>query len=175
MKTNIPLTRLNKLNEVDNSETTPYFKYYLGQCEFADLLPVQQKRFERLRTIWSLAVSGSNTTAIKRHIHKHYGIEDRQIAHDIKLAFQLHGELSRVDKDGRRAASIEYFDKLSKAAFKAEDFAAAAKAREAADKLAGLHTTEELGFTPEDFVKPTKRTYVIKSAQPIDIDYEDVA
>lgn len=119
MKTNIPLTRLNKLNELESTETLPYVRYYLGQCEWSDLLAVQQKRFERLRTIWSLACSGSNNVAIKKHIHKHFGIEDRQIAHDIKLAFQLHGELSRVDKDGRRAASIEYFDKLSKAAFKA--------------------------------------------------------
>jgi len=174
MKTNIPLTRLNKLNEIESTDTLPYVRYYLGQCEWSELLPVQQKRFERLRTIWSLACSGSNNPAIQRHIHKHYGIEARQIAHDIKLAFQLHGELSRVDKDGRRAASSEYFDKLSKAAFKAEDYAAAAKAREAADKLAGLHSTEELGFTPEDFERPTKRTYVVKSAQPIDTDYEEV-
>lgn len=174
MKTNIPLTRLNKLTDSEPSETLPYFKYYLGQCAFDELLPVQQKRLERLKTIWSLACSGSNNIQIQTQIRIKYGIEARQIAYDIKLAYQLHGELSKVDKAGRRVASIEYFDKISKAALKAEDYAAATKAREAADKLAGLHQDEEYTFTPEDFVKPTKRTYVIKSAQPIDTDYEDI-
>lgn len=174
MKTNIPLTRLNKLTDSEPSETLPYFRYYLGQVEFSELLPVQQKRLERLKTIWSLACSGATKHQIQKHIAKGYGIEDRQIAYDIKLSYQIHGELSKVDKDGRRVASIEYFDKISKAAFKDKEYAAATKAREAADTLAKLHKEEEYTFTPEDFVKPTKRVYEVKSAQPIDIDYEDV-
>ncbi|UBM58235.1 hypothetical protein LAG90_15635 [Marinilongibacter aquaticus] len=148
--------RIQRLLKIDDSELTVYFKYYLNEIDFEDLLPSKQEKLQRFQKIWSMMCMGRTKEMIVNIIKKDHGIEQRQAEIDYRFTQKLYGKLNTVEVDGRRAASREYFDMLSQLALKDKQYIVAVSAREKADDLAGLHKEEKEGFDPAKFDNPSK-------------------
>lgn len=154
--------QLKKLLNIDDSELDPYFKWYLNEISYDQLTTLQQEKLERYNKIWSWYCMGRTKTSIISAIKKDYEIEARQAEYDLAASIKLHGPLNKVDQDGRRNASIEFHDMVAQLALKDKNLEVALKARKEADTLAGVYKDEEIGWTPEDFEKPTKEVWMIQ-------------
>ncbi len=156
----LTMGRLKRLLKIDETKLDVYLQYYAGELELESFTPTQLEMLERYRKAWSLMSMGRPMQMVLSQLMREFQVEERQARYLIEESKIIHGELDRVDKDGRRAASIAYFDMISSQAFMDRNFEMAIKAREQADKLAKLHETDETGWSAEDFVKPAKFIFV---------------
>lgn len=153
---------IKRLLKIEESDLEPYFKYYLGEVEFEELLPEQQEKLERFKKAWSWYVMGRTKQMIIDALKKDYNIKDRQAEYDLTASIFIHGRKEPVDKDGRRVASAEYFDLLSQLSTKEKKYDWAIVAREKADNCLQIHEKEKEGMNPDDFLKPAKIIFITK-------------
>lgn len=152
--------RAKRLLKVDETKLDVYLQYYANELELEQMTAVQIEMLERYRKAWALVCLGRTQVMILGQLMKDYQIEERQARYILEESKMIHGQLDKVDKDGRRMASIAYYDLLANLAHQDKDYEAAANIREKADKLAKLHETEEQGWNPDDFKKPAKFIFV---------------
>lgn len=155
-------TQLKKLLNIKEKELEPYFKFYLGESTYDQLTSTQQEKLERYRKVWSWYCMGRTKSSILTAISRDYDVEIRQAEYDLSASIMIHGPLNQVDTDGRKNASIEYYDMLAQLALKDKNLEIALKARKEADTLAGVNKTEEPGWSPEDFNKPVKQVWQVQ-------------
>lgn len=152
--------RAKRLLKIDENKLDIYLQYYANEVDLEAMTAVQVEMLERYRKAWSLVCLGRTQSMILSQIMKDYRVEERQARYILEESKMIHGQLDQVDKDGRRMASIAYYDLLANMALQERDFEAAANIREKADKLAKLHESDEQGWNPDDFKKPAKFIFV---------------
>lgn len=168
--------QLKKILKIEESELDIYYSYYLNEVKFEDLTSMQQEKLERFRKAWSWYSQGRTKEMIVAALIKDYKIEARQAEYDFKASIMIHGPKDEVDKDGRRVASVNYFDMISQMALADKNFHVATIAREKADDAAGLNDKENEGLNPLDFMKPAKIVFIAnfepgtRSPQTIELD-----
>jgi hypothetical protein len=153
---------LKRLLKVPDADLDVFFSYYMGEIEVEQMSSDQQEKLVRYIKAWSWYSLGRTRQMIVDGLMKDHDIQKRQAEYDFAASVAIHGKKDQVDKDGRRAASIEYLDLLSQLAMKEKRFDWAQSCRKEADLLMGIYDTEADGFDPEDFVKPSKIVFVTK-------------
>lgn len=159
-KTKLKSRMVQKFLKIEESDIDVYYRFYLNEIAYTDLTKMQQEKLERYRKAWSWYSQGRTKEMIISALTKDYDIEARQAEYDYNTSIKIHGAKDIVDKDGRRVASMHYFDMLSQMALADKNFHAATIAREKADDAAGLNDTELEGINPLDFMKPSKIMFV---------------
>jgi hypothetical protein len=154
--------RIKRLLKVKPADIEIYLRFYLNEISADELTDTQQEKLERFRKVWSYYTMGRTQSMIISALKKDYNIEERQAKYDIASSIAIHGKISQVDKDGRTAASIEYFDMLSQLALKEKQYLVSMSAREKADQLAELHIKDVEGQDPKKFMRPTKMVWNIQ-------------
>lgn len=149
-----------RLLKIDASKLDPYLQYYAGDLQLTDMSDTQVTMLERYRKAWALVCLGRTQQMILGQLMRDYQLEERQARYILEESKMIHGQLDQVDKDGRKMASIAYYDLLANLAHQAQDYEGAAKIREKADTLAGLHDPDEVGWNPDDFKKATKIVFI---------------
>jgi hypothetical protein len=161
MKKRKTLGKVKSLLKEKDGDLDIYFKYYLGEVRFEDLSPLAKIKLERYNKAWSWYCMGRTKPMIIAGLKADYDIESRQAEYDFAVCIRLFGHLDQVDKDGRRVASVQYYDMLSLLAVKEKQYDVAVKARKEADILSGVYDNEDEGWGPEEWKKPTKVVYVV--------------
>ena len=154
--------RIKRLLKVKPKEIEIYLRYYLNEIEWETLTELQAEKLERYQKIWSFYAMGRTQSMIISAVMKDYEIQERQAKYDLATSIAIYGKLSQVDKDGRTAASIEYYDMLSQLALKDKQYLVSISARAKADELAELHVKDTEGHDPEKFMRPTKMVWNVQ-------------
>jgi tetratricopeptide (TPR) repeat protein len=162
MKKKLMLGQLKKGLKIDNIELEVFLKYYLQEIKHEDLTSMQQEKLERYKKSWAMYSEGKTKDNILSTLELDYKIEYRQAQVDFATAIKLFGPIDTVDKDGRRLASMHFFDMLADLAKQEKNYEAAIKAKEAANKLSGIYEVETEGWDPRLWLKPSKTIYVTK-------------
>jgi hypothetical protein len=154
--------RIKRLLKVKPKDIEIYLRFYLNEVEEEDLTEQQRDKLVRFKKVWSYYAMGRTQSMIISALMKDHGIEERQARYDIASSVAIHGRINQVDKDGRTAASIEYFDMLSQLALKDKQYIVAMSARDKADQLAELHIKEADGHDPKNFERPSKMVWNVQ-------------
>ena len=152
--------RLKRALRIDENKLDAYLKYYNGEIETEDLTAVQLDMLEKYRKAWSWYCLGRTEEMVRSMLVKDFSIEDRQARYIFEEAKFVHGKLDQVDRDGRRAASIAFYDLIANMALKDKNLEAAVKARQQGDELARLNEPEDAGLDPAEFMKAAKFIFV---------------
>lgn len=167
---------IQKFLKIEEGDLDVFYRYYLNEIKYTDLTKMQQEKLERYRKAWSWYSQGRTKEMVISALMKDYNIEIRQAEYDFNTSIQLHGSKDVVDKDGRRIASMHYYDMLSQMALAEKNIHAATIAREKADDAAGLNEKEIEGLNPLDFMKPTKIMFIAEfeqDSQPQTIELDE--
>ena len=148
--------------KLDEDELDIFRRYYLGEVDPECFTPTQREQLERYSKAWSWFCMGRSRSMIIELLKKDYDIKDRQANYDFVASLSLYGQLTDVEKAGRRVASIQYYDMVSQLALKEKNFEAAIKAKKEADQLAGVFDTDEEGWDPKFWEKPSKVVYNVQ-------------
>jgi len=162
MKKNLMLGQLKKGLNIDQIELEVFVKYYLQELKKEDLTDLQQEKLERFRKAWAMYSDGKTKDFIVKALMLDYQIEYRQALTDFASSVKLFGPIETVDKDGRRVASMHFFDMLADLAREQKDYDLAIKAKTEADKRAGIFEVETEGWDPSVWLKATKTVYITK-------------
>ena len=147
---------------MNEDELDVFRRYYLGEVDPESFTATQREQLERYSKAWSWYCMGRTRSMIIELLKKDYDIKDRQANYDFVASLNLYGQLTDVEKAGRRVASIQYYDMVSQLALKEKNFEAAIKAKKEADNLSGVFETEEDGWNPKDWEKPSKVIYNVQ-------------
>lgn len=167
---------IQKFLKIEEGDLDVFYRYYLNEIKYTDLTKMQQEKLERYRKAWSWYSMGRTKEMILSALTKDYDIEIRQAEYDFNTAVKLHGSKDVVDKEGRKVASMHYFDMLSQMALADKDVHNATYAREKADVAAGIHEKEIEGINPLDFMKPSKIMFIAEfeqDSQPQTIELDE--
>ncbi|TDB67124.1 hypothetical protein [Arundinibacter roseus] len=152
--------RLKRILKIDEGKLDIYLRYYNQEVDTADLNGTQLNMLEKYRKAWSWYCMGRTEDMVRAMLMKDYNIEERQARYVFEEAKFIHGKLDQVDRDGRRSASIAFYDLIANMALKEKNLEAAVKARERGDDLARLNEPEDIGLDPNDFMKASKFIFV---------------
>ncbi|OJJ21373.1 hypothetical protein BKI52_12505 [marine bacterium AO1-C] len=94
----------------------------------------------------------------------------RKIIKEAKVFFP---DLHTIDQDARRMSSVSFYDRIAEAAFKDKNYSDAIRAKEKADKLAGLGENESGQALPEGAFNPGKAIMIPLLAQVKGIETAD--
>lgn len=160
MPKKLSLSRAKRILKIDEDKLDWALQYYAGDKQFEQLTPTQQDMLEKYSKAWGMLRMGRTAEMVRSTLMKEYDIQDRQARYIIEEANILFGQIDQVDKDGRKQASIAFYDLLTNIAFKEKDVKEARECRKEADTLAGLYESEHIGLNPEDFLKASKIVFV---------------
>lgn len=160
MAKKLGIGKLKRVLKIDEDRLDIYLKYYGREVEWEQLTPTQQEMLERYREAWALYCMGRTEEMVRSQLMRKHDLQERQARYIFEESKFIHGRLDQVDKDGRRAASIAFYDLMSNLAMKDKQYETAVTARDKADKLAKLHETDETGLNPDDFIKAAKFIFV---------------
>ena len=151
--------RLKRILKVDENKLDIYLRYYNQEVEPSDMTATQVDMLEKYRKAWSWYCMGRTEDMVRTMLMRDYDIEERQARYIFEEAKFVHGKLDQVDRDGRRSASIAFYDLIANMALKEKNLDAAVKARERGDNLARLNEPEDMGLDPADFLKTAKYVF----------------
>jgi len=174
MAKKLGIGKLKRVLRIDEDTLDVYLRYYAQEIEYEQLTETQCEMLERYRKAWALYCMGRTDEMVRSQLMRDYGIQERQARYIFEESKFIHGKLDQVDKDGRRAASMAFYDLMANMAMKEKQYETAVIARDKADKLAKLHESDDLGFNPDDFMKAAKFVFVnninVLKKQQMDLD-----
>lgn len=179
MPKRLSLSRAKRILKIDEDKLDWALQYYAGDKDFEHLTPTQQDMLEKYKKAWGMLSMGRTAEMVRQTLMKDYEIQDRQARYIIEEARILYGQVDQVDLDGRKQASIAFYDLLSNIAFKDKDVKEARECRKEADTIAGVYKSEQIGLNPEDFLKASKIVFVNninvfkKQQDAIDIPFDE--
>ena len=160
MAKKLGIGKLKRVLKIDEDTLDVYLRYYAREVEYEHLTVTQAGMLEKYRKAWALYCMGRTDEMVRSQLMREYAIEERQARYIFEESKFIHGKLDQVDKDGRRAASMAFYDLMANLAMKEKQYETAVSARDKADRLAKLHESEDVGFDPEDFMKAAKFVFV---------------
>ena len=152
--------KLKRILKIDETKMDAYLRYYNQEVELVDMTATQIDMLEKYRKAWSWYCLGRTEDMVRSMLMRDYEIEERQARYIFEEAKFVHGRLDQVDRDGRRSASIAFYDLIANMALKEKNLDAAVKARQQGDHLAKLNEPEDVGLDPADFLKTAKYVFV---------------
>lgn len=157
MKKTTSLAKLKNKLQIDPDKMDKYLDHYHNGTPLdADGITM----LERYRKAWSWLSMGRQYDTIISMLMKEYGLQERQARYIISESVFLHGNVNHLDKAGKKVASANFYRLLANLAMMKEDFDAAGRLAEKADKMEGLMDEEEAGWDPDAFVKPGKFVFI---------------
>ncbi|RAJ94212.1 hypothetical protein LX87_04097 [Larkinella arboricola] len=157
MAKKLSLAKLKQKLQLDEHKMDKFLSYYHNGTPLND---EEAAMLEKYRKAWSWLSMGRTFEATISLVMKEYNIQERQARYIISEAVFLHGQTSRLDKAGKKVASANFYRLLAQLAMMKEDYDAAGKLTEKADKLEGLMDDETVGMNPDDFMKPGKFVFI---------------
>lgn len=157
MAKKMSLTKLKQKLKLDEHKMDKFLSYYHNGTP---LEPDELEMLEKYRKAWAWLSMGRTFEATISMVMKEYSIQERQARYIISETVFLHGQVSSLDKAGRKVASANYYRLLAQLAMMKEDYDAAGKLTEKADRLEGLLDADAIGHDPEDFMKPGKFVFI---------------
>ncbi len=149
---------VNRLALIKTGDTTldKIFAHYIDETKYK-LSKKQEEIKERWLAAWTLRITFHSTDqAIKAYMDK-YDVSRAQAFRDVARAERLFGNLSKTDRDGKRAIWSEYVHKYMLMAIKDKDLKAIGKALDLMERAYSLDKEESGLFNPEKLEdKPIK-------------------
>ncbi|GAB3936987.1 hypothetical protein [Larkinella terrae] len=160
MTKKLSIKRAKRLLKIDESKLDRYLQFYANETTYEDFTESEQQKLEQYSKAWGMLRMGRTEDMVRSVLMKDYAIQDRMARYLVEECKLLFGAVEETDKEGRRQASIAYYDLLSNIAFKEKDIKEARECRREADELAGLYQQEVQGLDPVDFQKPGKYVFI---------------
>ena len=151
------LARLKNKLQVEPDKLDKYMDHYLNGTPLDEDGVVM---LERYRKAWSWLSMGRPYETILSMLMKEYKLQERQCRYIMAESVFLHGNVSQLDKAGKKVASAAFYRLIANMAMLGQEFDAATRAWEKADKLEGLMDEEDAGWDPEAFTKPSKFVFI---------------
>ncbi|WP_421830229.1 hypothetical protein [Larkinella sp.] len=175
MSKKLTLKKAKRLLKIDETKLDRYLQFYANELTYEDFTESEQLKLEQYSKAWSMLRMGRTEDMVRSVLIKDYALQDRMARYIVEECKLLFGAVEETDKEGRRRASIAYYDLLSNIAFKEKDIREARECRREADELAGLYQQELPGLDPADFQKPGKYIFinnvnVYKKQQELELD-----
>lgn len=155
-KTNQSIATMKKRTKADDSKYDKYLDCLNGSKEWEALTEVELEMYNKYSLAWSMANIGRTDDMIEAALMKRYEIK-AGMARIIRIeCFELFGSANEVNKQGRKAAAINYFKTLSNLARVEKDFKTATASFKEASTLEGLYESEITGWDMSKFdIAPT--------------------
>lgn len=160
MAKKLTLKRVKRLLKVDETKLDVYLSYYANEIQYEELSEDQKHMLSNYTLAWGMLRKGYPEDITRGILMKNNKIQERQARYIIEEAKLLFGNIEDTDKQGRRQASIAYYDMLSHLSYNQGDYELAAKFRKNADELIGLYDKEAAGLDPEDYTRPGKFVFI---------------
>lgn len=151
------LARVKNQLQIDPDKLDKYLEYYRTGKE---LDPEGMAMIEKYRKAWSWLSMGRPYDAILSMLMREYRLQERQCRYILAEAVVIHGHISPLDKAGKKVASANFYRMVANLALMNQEYDAASKAMEKADKLEGLYDEEAQGWDPDAFSKPGKFVFI---------------
>lgn len=155
-KTNQSIETMKKRTKSEGNKYDKYLDCLNGSKDWDALTEVELAMYEKYSLAWSMANIGRTDDMIEAALMKRYEIK-AGMARIIRIeCFELFGSANDVNKQGRKAAAINYFKTLSNLARVEKDFKTATASFKEASTLEGLYESDAMGWDMSKFdIAPT--------------------